>query len=318
MTFEDALHQAGLGPLRRESPSWLQVNLGKRCNQTCAHCHVDAGPHRKEQMPDEVVEDVLRALAANPSLGLLDITGGAPELHPRFRDLVRGGRSLGRRVMDRCNLTVLLEPGQEDTAAFLAAEGVEIVASMPCYLRDNVERQRGRGVYDASVEALRRLNALGYGQPGAGLTLSLVYNPGGAHLPPSQAALEADYRRRLRDDHGLVFTNLLTLTNLPIARFAADLSRQGKTTQYEALLESSFNAATVPGLMCRHLVSVSWDGGLYDCDFNQMLGLPSPGPRRHVRELGRVSELDGAPITVGRHCFGCTAGAGSSCGGALT
>jgi radical SAM/Cys-rich protein len=318
MNFEDALHAAGLGPLRRAAPSWLQVNLGKRCNQTCAHCHVDAGPHRKEQMPDAVIDDVLRALEQNPSFTLLDITGGAPELHPRFRDLVRGGRALGRRVMDRCNLTVLLEPGQEDTAAFLAAEGVELVASMPCYLRDNVERQRGRGVYDASVEALRRLNALGYGQPGSGLTLSLVYNPGGAHLPPSQASLELDYRRRLYDDHGLVFTNLLTLTNLPIARFAADLSRQGKTTQYQALLESNFNAATVPGLMCRHLVSVSWDGGLYDCDFNQMLGLPAPGPRRHVRELGDVTTLEGAPITVGRHCFGCTAGAGSSCGGALT
>jgi len=317
MTFEDALSQAGLGPLRRAAPSWLQINLGKRCNQTCAHCHVDAGPHRREQMSDEVVEDVLRALSQNPSFTLLDITGGAPELHPRFRDLVRGARALGRRVMDRCNLTVLLEPGQEDTAAFLAAEQVEIVASMPCYLRDNVERQRGRGVYDASVEALRRLNTLGYGQPGSGLALSLVYNPGGAFLPPSQGALEADYRRRLLDDHGLVFTNLLTITNLPIARFAADLSRQGKATQYQTLLEANFNAATVPGLMCRHLVSVSWDGGLYDCDFNQMLDLPTPGPRRHVRELGDVTGLADAPIAVGRHCFGCTAGAGSSCGGAL-
>jgi hypothetical protein len=189
MTFEDALTQAGLGPLRRAAPSWLQINLGKRCNQTCAHCHVDAGPHRREQMSDEVLDDVLRALSQNPSLTLLDITGGAPELHPRFRDLVRGARALGRRVMDRCNLTVLLEPGQEDTASFLAAEQVEIVASMPCYLRDNVERQRGRGVYDASVEALRRLNALGYGQPGSGLVLSLVYNPGGAFLPPSQDGL---------------------------------------------------------------------------------------------------------------------------------
>jgi radical SAM/Cys-rich protein len=317
MTFEDALTQAGLGPLRRAAPSWLQINLGKRCNQTCAHCHVDAGPHRREQMSDEVLDDVLRALSQNPSLTLLDITGGAPELHPRFRDLVRGARALGRRVMDRCNLTVLLEPGQEDTASFLAAEQVEIVASMPCYLRDNVERQRGRGVYDASVEALRRLNALGYGQPGSGLVLSLVYNPGGAFLPPSQTALEADYRRRLLDDHGLVFTNLLTITNLPIARFAADLSRQGKAAQYQTLLEANFNAATVPGLMCRHLVSVSWDGELYDCDFNQMLNLPTPGPRRHVRELGDVTGLADAPIAVGRHCFGCTAGAGSSCGGAL-
>lgn len=314
-SFHQTLVDHGL-PLRRARPSWLQVNLGKRCNQACAHCHVDAGPTRTEQLDRATALQVLQALEHNPELELLDLTGGAPELNPSFRMLVEGARGLGRRVMDRCNLTVLLEPGQEDTARFLAQHQVEVVASLPCYLEANVKRQRGPRVYERSLEVLRQLNALGYGQPGSALQLSLVYNPGGASLPPAQAALEADYRARLAQDHGIVFHRLLTLANMPIARFAADLARQGKEAAYMALLVQAFNPATVEGLMCRHLISVGWDGRLYDCDFNQMLGLEAPGPRT-LAELGRVRDWEGRGIRTAPHCFACTAGAGSSCGGAL-
>ncbi|MCB9760231.1 MAG: arsenosugar biosynthesis radical SAM protein ArsS [Alphaproteobacteria bacterium] len=317
LDFHRVLAERGLSPLLRARPTWLQVNLGKRCNQACAHCHVDASPVRREQMSAETAAAVLDALRVNPALELLDITGGAPELNANFRMLVEGAHALGRAVMDRCNLTVLLESGQEDTAAFLAAHRVHVVASLPCYLQSNVDKQRGRGVFDRSVTALRRLNALGYGQPGSGLELDLVYNPVGAHLPPAQAGLEADYKRRLAEDHGVVFTRLLTLTNMPIARFAADLARKGDAGAYMDLLVGAFNPATVDGLMCRHLISVGWDGALYDCDFNQMLELPPPGARRTIHDLGRAEDWEGAPIAVGAHCFGCTAGAGSSCGGAL-
>ncbi|MCB9742140.1 MAG: arsenosugar biosynthesis radical SAM protein ArsS [Alphaproteobacteria bacterium] len=314
VSFSQTLRNQGLGPLTRAAPSWLQVNLGKRCNQACAHCHVDASPRRTEMMSGATVDQVLHVLAQNPSLQLLDITGGAPELNPHFRRLVAGAYGLGREIMDRCNLTILSEPGQEDTADFLAAHGVHVVASLPCYLESNVDKQRGRGVFERSIAGLRQLNALGYGEQ---LKLDLVYNPVGAHLPPNQASLEDDYRRRLAEEHGVRFTNLLTLANMPIARFAADLSRQGKAEAYMELLVQAFNPATVQGLMCRHLISVSWEGLLYDCDFNQMLDLPVPGEARHLRDIADLASWEGAPIAVGAHCFGCTAGAGSSCGGAL-
>lgn len=314
--FARALADRGLA-LRRALPETLQVNVGKRCNQACHHCHVDAGPKRTERMAPQTVARVLDVLAANPSLATLDVTGGAPELHPLFRELVAGARALGRRVIDRCNLTVLLEPGQEETAAFLAGHEVAIVASLPCYEAENVDRQRGRGVHAKSLEALRRLNALGYGRSAGRLRLDLVYNPLGPTLPPDQGTLEARYRHELDARHGIAFDQLLALANLPIARFAADLARQGRHDEYLSLLAHHFNPATLPGLMCRHLVSVAWDGTLHDCDFDQMLGLPLGAGPSTIFALENVAALAGAPIATGPHCFGCTAGAGSSCGGAL-
>ena len=307
--FSSALRGHGLGPLRRARVSWLQVNLGKRCNQACRHCHVDASPTRTEMMDGPTIDRVLAVLEVDPHIELLDVTGGAPELNPHFRRLVRGARALGRRVMDRCNLTILSEPGQEDLAAFLAEQQVEVVASLPCYSEGNVHKQRGSGVFLRSIEGLKVLNRLGYGTE---RVLSLVYNPGGAFLPPGQAGLEADYRVRLREDFGVGFTNLLTLANMPIARFASDLARQGKELEYMELLTGAFNPATVEGLMCRHLLSVGWDGQLYDCDFNQMLDMPIG----HIRDLDTAS-WEGRGVRTASHCFGCTAGAGSSCGGAL-
>ena len=314
--FDHTLTAHGLPRLTRTAPSWLQVNLGPRCNQACRHCHVDASPTRTEAASDAVIDAVIVALQANPGFTMLDLTGGAPELHPRFRELVEVARGMGREVIDRCNLTILFEPGQEDLPDFLAGQGVHVVSSLPCYLQDNVDRQRGRGVFDKSVEGIRRLNALGYGQ-GRGLVLDLVYNPVGAHLPPGQAGLQADYEARLHDEHGLVFDELLTITNMPIARFLSDLRRSGDAERYERLLLESFNPGTVDGLMCRRLVSVGWDGRLFDCDFNQMLDIPVPGPRRTVFELGESAAWAGQPVATAGHCFGCTAGAGSSCGGAL-
>lgn len=314
-SFADELARAGLAPLVRGPVTTLQVNVGKRCNQACHHCHVDAGPKRTEQMDGRTAERVLELLAANPAIELLDVTGGAPELNAHFRTLVRGARALGRRVIDRCNLTILLQPGQEDTAAFLAAEGVEIVASLPCHAEANVDRQRGRGVYEQSIAALQRLNRLGYGHGERGL--DLVYNPVGPFLPPAQAALEVDYRRELRERHGVEFRRLLTITNMPIQRFAHDLARQGKLAEYLSLLVHHFNPAAVPGVMCRHLVSVGYDGRLYDCDFNQMLELAWDDPARTIWDIDELTSLTGREVLTGPHCFGCTAGAGSSCGGAL-
>ena len=317
LRFEHALHEAGLSPLTSGELTWLQVNVGRVCNQACHHCHVDAGPKRTEAMSAATVDRLIALMAATPQIAQLDITGGAPELNPNFRRLVQAGRALGARVIDRCNLTVLLEPGQEDLVAFLADQRVEVVASMPCYLEENVDRQRGRGVYERSIEGLRRLNAAGYGEPGSGLTLDLVYNPGGPFLPPPQEALEADYKARLAAVD-VRFDRLLTITNMPIARFRHDLQRSRRLEAYEELLERSFNPATVPGLMCRSLVSVDWQGRLYDCDFNQMLDLEVD--RRVGRTLWDVEalgELSGRRIVTGDHCFGCTAGCGSSCGGAL-
>jgi radical SAM/Cys-rich protein len=300
--------------IRRARLDTLQVNLGYRCNQSCVHCHVNAGPHRSEEMDGGTVDLVLDVLARR-RIGTLDITGGAPELNPHFRRLVLASRARGVHVMDRCNLTILEQPGQEDTAEFLAHQGVEIVASMPCYLQHNVERQRGKGVFDASIRGLRKLNALGYGR---GLLLNLVYNPQGPALPPSQALLEADYKRVLGEEYGIVFDRLYVLSNMPIQRFGSMLLSKGDFDAYLQLLQDAHLDANLDCVMCRHLVSADWRGYLYDCDFNQMLDLPieRASKRLHLRDLLDVS-VDGEPIRVGGHCYGCTAGHGSSCGGAL-
>lgn len=309
------LQEHGL-TLRRAPIRVLQVNVGKLCNQACQHCHVDAGPHRTEIMARETVEEVLAAIR-RCGIQTVDITGGAPELNPHFEYLVTEARALGCHVMDRCNLTVLSLPGKQHLPEFLAGFQVEVVASLPCYLEENVDRQRGRGVFERSIAALQRLNALGYGAGGSAPVLNLVYNPIGPYLPPSQPQLEAEYRRELAARYGIRFDNLYTLTNMPISRFGHLLQRLGQYEAYMELLVTAFNAGTVAGLMCRDTVSVGWDGRLYDCDFNQMLELPMAAPCPTIRNLS-VAALDGAPIALGPHCFGCTAGAGSSCAGALT
>jgi radical SAM/Cys-rich protein len=310
-------------PLRRRAVETLQVNLGYTCNQSCLHCHVNAGPNRTEQMDRATVDAVLDALVAK-NIRALDLTGGAPELNPHFRDLVREARARGVHVIDRCNLTILFEPGQETLAGFLAAQQVEIVASLPCYAQANVDRQRGDGVFEKSIRALQALNALGYGRDPA-LPLSLVYNPQGPSLPPPQAPLEADYRRRLGEDFEIVFTRLLALANMPIARFGSTLISKGEFRDYMARLRAAHRPDNLDHVMCRTLVSVDWQGFLYDCDFNQMLGMPlregdAQGRLGHGRlHLTDWLELDLAdnPIVVADHCYGCTAGQGSSCGGAL-
>lgn len=310
-------------PLRRRVVDTLQVNLGYTCNQSCLHCHVNAGPSRTEQMDRDTIDRVLDVLVAK-QIRTLDITGGAPELNAHFRDLVREARALDVHVMDRCNLTILFEPGQEDLAGFLAGHEVEIVASLPCYTQDNVDRQRGSGVFDRSVQALRALNALGYGS-NERLPLSLVYNPQGPSLPPPQAALEADYRRELHQHFGIVFTRLLALANMPIARFGSTLISKGQFRDYMAKLRGAHVDANLDNVMCRSLVSVDWRGFLYDCDFNQMLGMPlREGDAQGRLTHGRLHlsdwlemDLEGNPIVVADHCYGCTAGQGSSCGGAL-
>lgn len=296
----------------------LQVNLGYRCNQSCVHCHVNAGPKRTEMMDDANIDLVPAVLAAR-GLQTLDLTGGAPELHPRFRELVAAARALGVKVIDRCNLTILSEPGYEDLADFLAARQVDVVASLPCYLEDNVDKQRGKGVYARSIAGLQRLNRLGYGKPGSGLDLNLVYNPAGPSLPPEQIGLEAAYKNELLQRHGIVFNRLFTITNMPILRFGSTLVSKGQFAEYMALLKRSFSRANLDRVMCRELISVDWQGHLYDCDFNQMLGLPARlngTPRPHLRDLLEHDPV-GKPVRVADHCYGCTAGQGSSCGGAL-
>lgn len=312
------MQEYGFPALRRGELGTLQVNLGYRCNQSCLHCHVNAGPQRSEMMSRETITDVL-ALLKVAGVGQLDLTGGAPELNPHFRELVMRARAIGVQVIDRCNLTVLDEPGQEGLAEFLAHQAVEITASLPCYLEDNVDKQRGKGVFQRSIAALRRLNALGYAGDDARLALNLVHNPQGAVLPPEQAELEAAYRRDLGERFGIRFTRLYTLTNMPIQRFGSTLVSNGTFRQYMALLRSAHREQNLDGVMCRSLLSVDWQGYAYDCDFNQMLGLPlSIGGRErlHISELiGR--DLRGNPIAVKDHCYGCSAGNGSSCGGAL-
>lgn len=304
--------------IRRQRVETLQVNLGYKCNQSCLHCHVNAGPTRTEMMTQETMLDVI-AFLQSARIRTLDLTGGAPELNPLFRSLVSTARDLGITVMDRCNLTVLHEPGQEGLAEFLAAQRVTIVASLPCYLEANVDNQRGKGVFEGSLRALRTLNALGYGHPDSGLTLNLVYNPQGPVLPPDQRALTRDYKQRLLNEHGVHFNELFVLTNMPIQRFGSTLLSKGQFEDYMALLKSAYQPSNLESVMCKTLVSVDWQGHVYDCDFNQMLGLPlawKGKSRPHLRELVGTS-LDNNPIVVRDHCFGCTAGQGSSCGGAL-
>ena len=307
--------------IHRDTLSTLQVNLGYQCNQSCVHCHVNAGPHRTEMMTPENLALIPEVLTAR-SIHTLDLTGGAPELHPGFRDLVRAARALGVRVIDRCNLTILFEPGQEGLADFLAEQQVEVVASLPCYSLANVDQQRGKGTFDKSIGALQALNRLGYGQADSGLVLNLVYNPQGPALPPDQAGLEADYKCELKQHFGIEFNQLYALTNMPIQRFGSMLISKGQFGEYMQLLKANYQAANLPHVMCRSLISVDWQGMLYDCDFNQQLGLPLPASvlasdRPHLQDLLQHDPGQGE-IRVADHCFGCTAGSGSSCGGAFT
>jgi len=317
--FQSILSRHGYSTLSARRIDVLQVNVGKVCNQTCTHCHVDAGPDRRESMSSEVAESCL-SLLQRGNISTLDITGGAPEMNAEFRRLVTGARELSCRVIDRCNLTILVTPGFTDLPEFLAEQEVEVVASLPCYLEANVDKQRGDRVFQRSLEALRRLNTLGYGLPDSQLKLTLVYNPTGCSLPPSQQKLEEDYRRELRCRYGIEFTQLFTITNMPISRFLADLSENGKYETYMRKLVDAFNPATIEGLMCRSMLSVDWQGNLFDCDFNQMLEL-----RIASRGVTNILDLDDPSldefrlrsIVTHKHCYGCTAGAGSSCSGSL-
>ncbi|MBT3351325.1 MAG: radical SAM/Cys-rich domain protein [Nitrospinaceae bacterium] len=303
------------GRLDRTSLGTLQVNVGKFCNQTCEHCHVGAGPHRKEIMTSNTAGRILDWLASS-DIETVDITGGAPELNPNFRQIVETARALGRHVMIRCNLSVIFEPDMEWLPAFYREQGVELICSLPCYLEENVDSQRGEGVYEKSIRALLALNEVGFGPPGE-LTLNLVYNPVGAHLPPPQKELEEDYRRELGERYGIRFNELFTITNMPISRFYSYLKISGQAESYMNMLRTSYNPDTLPGLMCRNLISVAWDGTLFDCDFNQMLDM-SLGNGTPLKLWDTLPEnLIGRDILTGNHCFGCTAGTGSSCGGAL-
>ena len=304
--------------IRRNRVDTLQVNLGYKCNQSCLHCHVNAGPTRTEAMSRETMFEVI-AFLKSADIQTLDLTGGAPELNPHFRLLVKAARDIGVRVIDRCNLTILFEPGQESLADFLHDNDVDIVASLPCYLEENVDKQRGKGVFDASIRALQLLNEKGYGKAGSPLKLSLVYNPQGAVLPPAQGPLQSDYRKHLGEHFGIEFTELYVITNMPIQRFGSTLISKGQFTHYMDLLKNAYQPQNLDSLMCKSLLSVDWKGYVYDCDFNQMLGLPlawKNKPRTHLRELMGVN-ITNNPIVVKDHCYGCTAGQGSSCGGAL-
>tara|TARA_A100001391_G_scaffold204894_1_gene202344 strand:- start:156 stop:1202 length:1047 start_codon:yes stop_codon:yes gene_type:complete len=314
--FNQQLQHSGLPPLHAIGIEVLQINVGKLCNQTCTHCHVDAGPDRRESMTRETAQAIMDVLANN-DIPTLDITGGAPEMNPNFRWLVEEAHKLGRRVIDRCNLTILMANGLKDLPEFLAEHNVEVVASLPCYMEENCDSQRGDGVFRSSIAALRRLNALGYGHPNSGRKLTLVYNPTGTSLPPSQGTLEDVYRTELAARYDIVFSELHTITNLPISRFLDDLLRNDQLDEYLQKLIDSFNPVTVEGVMCRTMVSVDWQGRLFDCDFNQMLqmGLSGDLPQ-HISEFD-ADQLMNRPVQTGRHCFGCTAGCGSSCQGAV-
>ena len=316
-SFQDKLVEIGRWPLRACGIETLQVNLGKLCNQACRHCHVGAGPTRTEIMNAETAGLIIEVLGHH-DIPHVELTGGAPELNPNFAELVRKARALGRRVTVRSNLTVFEVEGKDYLPEFLRDHEVEVIASLPCYLEQNVDAQRGQGVYARSISALQNLNRLGYGKPGTGLKLSLVYNPLGPSLPPPQAQLEDAYRQQLGDRFGIVFNQLYTITNMPINRFLEALTRDHEHDRYLELLTQNFNPATVDGLMCRTMVNVGWNGTLYDCDFNQMLNMTiGPGTPSHLRDFD-ASVLSSREIRTGRHCFGCTAGSGSSCTGALT
>lgn len=315
-TFTESLSNAGLR-LDRTPVEILQINIGRLCNLACHHCHVEAGPKRTENMESATVDRVIELLEKSETIHTVDLTGGAPELNPHFRRLVMATRKLKKQVIDRCNLTVLYEPGQEETAYFLKENGVHIVASLPCYSKKNVEQQRGRGVFDKSIEALTLFNKLGYGKTDSNLKLDLVYNPTGPFLPPSQEKLRRDYKAELKELFDIEFNELFTITNMPIKRFLKDLERSGKLSDYMELLANSFNPTAAKGIMCRSLVSIAWNGEIFDCDFNQMLELPLGAGRKTIWELNSFDELENKPITFANHCYACTAGAGSSCGGVL-
>ena len=315
--FAQRLHLNGNG-LKRRGVDVLQVNMGRYCNQSCIHCHVEAGPTRTEMMSRETVDAVLRFLEAT-IIPTLDITGGAPESHADFDYLVESAVGFGRKVMDRCNLTVIFEPGKDHLPEFFRRHGVEVVCSLPCCSEENVDRQRGKGTFDLSIRALKIFNELGYGKPASDLTLNLVYNPVGPHLPPPQEQLERDYKRILNERFGIEFNHLYCLSNMPITRYAMHLKLRGAYDRYVELLSANFNAATLDQVMCRNLISVGWDGSIYDCDFNQMLDLAitdGAGKRLHISSL-TLEQVAHRAIAVGDHCYACTAGAGSSCGGAL-
>jgi radical SAM/Cys-rich protein len=315
--FSEKIRQLS-APLTRRGVDALQVNLGRYCNLACIHCHVESGPTGTEMMSRETVDAVL-AFLARSSIPALDLTGGAPELHPDFDYLVESARAIGRHVMDRCNLTVIFEPGKNYLPEFFKRHQVELICSLPCYSEENVDRQRGKGTFELSIRALQRLNELGYGQPDSDLLLNLVYNPVGPHLPPPQEQLEQEYRQKLSAEFGIVFNHLFCLTNMPITRYAKHLRLRNEYDRYKDLLEKNFNAATLDHLMCRNLISIGWDGSVYDCDFNQMLDLAltdTAGQNLNVASL-TLETVATRRITVDDHCYACTAGAGSSCGGAL-
>ena len=315
-SFETYLQQQGM-QLNRSNLHTLQVNIGKKCNQACQHCHVEAGPRRTEMMELKTVVRIIKLLENSASIETLDITGGAPELNPHFKYLASQARKLNKRVIDRCNLTVLFEVGQENTAEFLAQHQVEIVASLPCYTDGNVDQQRGNGTYNKSIQALKNLNDLGYGKKNSNLILNLVYNPLGPFLPPSQVSLEKDYKRELKERFNIVFNQLFTITNMPIKRFAEKLHSEDQFEDYINLLLQSFNANTITGLMCRNQLSVDWNGNFYDCDFNQVKDIPVPGAQKTLWDIDSFEDYKTNQIATTSHCFGCTAGVGSSCGGSL-
>ncbi len=312
------LEKTDFPAIKRSTPKTLQVNLGYRCNQQCLHCHVDASPNRTESMSDDNINEVIKLLSSG-LIDTLDLTGGAPELHPKFQYLVERARVLDVHIIDRCNLTILSEPGQENLAEFLTANQVEVVASLPCYTEDNVDGQRGKGVFSASIEGIKKLNDLGYAQEFSDQVLNLVYNPTGAFLPPSQDELETDYKKKLSDQFGIQFNHLFTITNMPIKRFGSTLISKGTFDEYMNLLKSAYSAENLKTVMCRDLISVDWQGNLYDCDFNQMLDLPLylDGNKKHISNIS-LEDLSDNNIVIADHCYGCTAGQGSSCGGALT
>ena len=315
-SFQETLQQHNVS-IQRKQVRTLQINIGKKCDLACHHCHVEAGPKHPDNMTAETVNRVMQVLADSPTVKVLDITGGAPELNPNFRRLCSYARELGIEVYDRCNLTILFEPGQEDTAEFFAEQGITVIASLPCYTADNVEQQRGKGVFDKSIAALHQLNGLGYGKAGTDLILNLVYNPVGTHLPPPQAQLEEDYRKQLTEQLGIEFNALFTITNMPIKRYRHFLEREHAFTKYMQLLLDNFNSQTTADVMCTDMLSVGFDGQLYDCDFNQMLEIPLNGQRLTLWDIDSLADIP-VSIAVDNHCYGCTAGAGSSCGGALT
>ncbi len=303
--------------LTRRAPEILQVNIGRLCNLACHHCHVEAGPKRVENMESKTVERLIELLEVSPSIHTVDLTGGAPELNPNFRRLVTESRRLKKSVIDRCNLTVLYEPGQEGTAQFMRDHQVQIIASLPCYSKENVEKQRGQGVFNKSIEALKTLNKLGYAQPDSGLKLDLVYNPTGPYLPPKQEKLQADYKKELWELFEIQFDNLYAITNMPIKRFLRDLERNKKLDDYMNLLVNNFNPQAAAGVMCRNLVSVAWNGDIFDCDFNQMLEIPLESQESNIWNIKSFVHLKEKSVALGNHCFACTAGSGSSCHGAL-